>query len=434
MNAAILSIGDELVLGEALDTNAPWLAGQLGAVGYRTTEHRTVGDDQAAIAAAIRELCASNDVLVITGGLGPTEDDLTRFAFNEVTGAREPMVTDALAVEQLKGWFAGRAGGMPERNLVQAKRPAASRFLANPRGTAMGLQAEHDGCMIFALPGPPGEMRPMVLELVLPALPRAEQPIVQVVELVHAYGIGESAAAERLGALLQRGQEPLVGITVTGGVVTARVRHLAPRPSAQPAVDEVANQIEALWEPYAFGRQEQTLAGAVGMLLLERGATLVTAESCSGGWLAGDIVTIDGCSEYFLGGWVTYANALKSSCLGVDAALIERGGAVSEPVACAMARGAVERGGGDYGLAITGVAGPGGGSAEKPVGTVVIALARRDRENVHTIARRYLFRGSRSDIRQRSARTALQMLRFDLLGVPEDTPLLGEVSNVVEGS
>jgi nicotinamide-nucleotide amidase len=427
MRTAILSIGDELIGGETLDTHARWLSRELASRGLTPLEHRTVGDDRTLIARAIAELAARNDVLVITGGLGPTDDDLTRFALGDVVDPGEALVMDREVAARLERWFAGRARPMPEGNLAQARRPRPARWIPNPRGTAHGLAVEHDGCRIFVLPGPPAEMHPMFLEHVAAELPLVEGGAVTLLETVHCFGLGESDAADRLGDLTQRDRHPQVGITVSEGIVTARIRATGVAATAAAEIADTRSLVEQAWVPYAYGSGGVSLAEVVGELLRKHGVTLATAESCTGGLLGKVLVDVAGSSEYYRGGWISYANEMKECCLGVAGSLIETHGAVSEAVAIAMARGVLAKSSADHALAITGVAGPDGGTSSKPVGTVFIAHAGGSAGQDDVSVRRFRIRGDRGAVRDRSAKAALQMLRFAILGVPGDEPMIWEV-------
>ncbi|MCP3904669.1 MAG: CinA family nicotinamide mononucleotide deamidase-related protein [Planctomycetes bacterium] len=427
MHFSILAIGDELMLGQKVDTNTAWISGQLLERSLLPVEHRTVGDDRAQLAAAIAALAATSDVLVITGGLGPTEDDLTRFALGDALTPGRELVADEAAGRTIERWFRRRGRALQERNAVQAQRPTTMRMLENPNGTAPGLAGTHGRCAIYALPGPPAEMKAMMRDHVLPDLPVTDGMRV-VTGIVNAYGIGESDAAERLGPILARDRQPRVGITASAGVISARVLSRAAAGEAETQRADTNQRIERAWSPYVFGRDETTLAAAVGGQLREAGQTLVTAESCTGGWLGKMIVDEPGASDWYLGGWVSYANDMKSRWLGVGAELLEVAGAVSEPVAAAMAVGALEHGPADHALSITGVAGPtrpDEPEPEKPPGLVFIGLASRgDDDGPEVLVRRFRYRGDRAAVRLRSARTALQLLRFRLADVREDTPLL----------
>jgi nicotinamide-nucleotide amidase len=428
MRAAILSIGDEVTLGQNLDTNSAQLAAELAVCSIFTGEHRSVTDDRDAIARALSDLTRDVDIVICTGGLGPTDDDLTREALGDVLDPGKELVLDETALQWLMDRFAMRHRAMPENNRRQAMRPESARCLHNPHGTAPGLAGKRDGCFIFALPGPPNEMLPMFHDHVLPALIQDTPSDVMVSRMVHAFGLGESDAAALLGDLTDRQRNPLIGTTVSDSVVTARLRARGSHEQMQMHLQADMQRVEQCWYPYAYGRDGETLATAVGQLLLKAGRTLVTAESCTGGWLGKKLVDVAGSSAYYRGGWVTYSNEMKTSCLGVDAELLDQHGAVSPQVADAMSRGAlIHQPDADDALAITGIAGPEGGSEVKPVGTVFIALAQLRDQQMQVHVRRFHFPGDRSMVRLRSARAAMQMLRFSLLGIDEQTPLLWQV-------
>jgi len=422
MQAATLSIGDELVLGQIRDSNARWLAGALLHVGVTPAEHRAVRDDRQVLAATIRELAERYDVVLMTGGLGPTEDDLTRDALADVFTPGEACIIDGAALCALEERWSRRGVPFPPSNRRQAMRPSAMSHLANPHGTAPGLIGTWSSCLIAAMPGPPNEMVPMFDVHVAPRLQRQQRIVVRTAT-IHAFGLGESIAAERLGAMTDRSREPLIGTTASRGVVTARLRARGDVATVDVRLDDDRRAIESLWSPYAFGRDDDTLVSVVADLLEASTSTLATAESCTGGLLGAMIVERGGASAFYAGGWVTYSNALKQHCLDVPADVLETHGAVSSIVAEAMADGARRHSGATYALSTTGIAGPEGGRPDKPVGTVFIGLAGPDR----VIARRFEFPGDRDIIRDRTAKSALQMLRFELLGVNPDTRLLWDV-------
>ncbi|MHC4126786.1 MAG: CinA family nicotinamide mononucleotide deamidase-related protein [Planctomycetota bacterium] len=425
MRAAIVSIGDELVVGQTQDANARWLADRLSARAVTIEELRVVPDDREAIAGALGGLARRCDLVIVTGGLGPTADDLTRFALGDLVAAGQPLVTDDEQLQWLRRRFEKLGLPMPESNLVQVERPEGTRMLSNRRGTAPGLAARLDDCLIFCLPGPPHEMEAMFDGQVRGELDLSDEKV-RLTGLVHAYGLPEADAGERLGEIADRDRSPRVGITVSDAILTARIQAEGAPEHAQRRLDETRVLIRERWAPYVYGEDGQTLAGAVGALLSAAGRTLATAESCTGGWLSRLIVDVPGSSSYFVGGWVTYSNALKTSCLQVPQDVIEAHGAVSEAVAGAMARGALAASGADEALAVTGIAGPDGGTDDKPVGTVFIGLARRLEDRVDVRARRFFFPGDRTMVRDRSAKSALQALRFALLDIPREVPLLWE--------
>ena len=417
--AAILSVGDELVLGTTLDTNSRTLSAALREAGLDVVEHRTVADDRAAIAAAMRALALSVDVVISTGGLGPTDDDLTRDALNDLTDAGGPQVEDGVARTDLDAWFAGRGRPMAAINLRQALRPKCARIVRNLGGTAPGLAATLGACRVFCLPGPPREMIPMFESDVLPAVRPAGAPAIAK-RTLGTFGIGESALAERLGTRMTRGREPAVGTTASGSVVSIQVVARGADAAARADAEMAACVGDA--SPYAFGSEDATLASALLQECRARGRTLAVAESCTGGIVGGMLTAVAGSSDVFLGGWITYSNEMKSAQLGVDPQLIARHGAVSRETVLAMAAGACARSGATLAVSISGVAGPGGGSAEKPVGTVWIAV--HDAASGTGRARRFEYPGVRDIVRDRAAKTALQMARWMLRG--EDAAILWE--------
>ncbi len=412
----LLSIGDELVLGQTVDTNTAWLAARLARLGIRTLEHRTIDDDLDAIAAAIRASAERCALLIITGGLGPTDDDLTRPALAKAMGVG--LVIDPASLHALERFFKERGRPMPERNRVQAEHPQTSAMIPNTCGTAPGIDATLGRCRVFVTPGVPREMVAMYEKSIEPAIREAGGSGRTILTTkVNTFGSGESDIAERLGPLMARDRNPVVGTTVSDGIVSVRVRaEFEDLAHAQRELDATAAEVEAIVAPLAFGRDDTSLQQTLIRMLTERGLTIATAESCTGGLIAGMLTDVPGSSAAMLGGWVTYANAMKSGQLGVDDALLQAHGAVSAPVVRAMAQGAVERSGADLAVSTSGVAGPGGGTATKPVGTVWMGLAWREDGAIHTDARVAHFPGDRDAVRDRSAKCALQLLRLHLLG------------------
>lgn len=428
ITGAILSVGDELTLGQTLDTNAKWLAQQLAGLGIVPVEHTTVPDDLDAQANALRRLAERADVILCSGGLGPTSDDLTRAALAKASG--DELVEDPVSRGQIERWFSRRTRAMPEINLVQAQRPSRAIALENRNGTAPGLAGEiprsgGGACSVFCLPGPPGELKPMFEVSVLPRLRPSSRRAV-ITRALHCFGIGESDLAARLGPLMDRSRNPLVGTTASGGVVSCRVRYEGPVEGAQAAVDATLRDVERAAEPFVFGSGDETLAGVVLELLQRHGARAGCVESCTGGLLGGMMTEVPGSSRAFVGGLITYSNAMKTRLAGVPAELLEPGGpgAVSREVARAMAVGGRERLECDHCMSITGIAGPDGGSDEKPVGLVWIGLASRD--GTEPDIRCMQMAGTRQLIREWSARAALTMLRLRLCGI-RGVKLLREV-------
>ncbi|MSR33816.1 MAG: CinA family nicotinamide mononucleotide deamidase-related protein [Phycisphaerales bacterium] len=407
LSAAIISVGDELMLGQTQDTNAKWLASQFTLRGVVTREFRTVHDDLVAIESVLRELSARHDILVMTGGLGPTEDDLTREALRRAMDVVEPLEVDAQALAALDRWFIDRGRPMSANNAVQALRPKGARCLQNIVGTAPGLHANIGRAQIWCLPGPPLEMESMFETEVAPHLPHA----VMSTAAVHSFGYGESFLAEILGARMARQRNPLIGTTASGSIVTARIRGVDAQ-AHSAAMESSIQEIEKLWAPYAFGRDQETLAGALGKLLVLRGERVSLAESCTGGLAASMVTAESGSSAWFAGGAVTYANGAKIDLLQVPHELLAAHGAVSAPVARAMARGCAALLKTQWAASITGIAGPSGGTDAKPVGEVFIGICGPRFEGV----KKFRYPGDRASIRDRAAKSALALLRFALLG------------------
>jgi len=420
--AAVLSIGDELILGQTLDTNSAWLSARLTELGVRIVEHATVDDDCEAIASALRRLAGRARLVIATGGLGPTIDDLTRRALADALG--EGLVEDGQMLSAIRLYFAARGTEMPENNRLQALRPESASALGNAQGTAPGLHArlEIDGASAdcFCLPGPPNEMRPMFEQFVMPRLNPPAGGVIRT-RVIGTFGLPEATIAERLGELMARLRNPVIGTTASGGTVSCRIRFTGAAEEADEAIAQAERAVREAVSPYDFGADDETLASATLKELRRAGERLVVAESCTGGGLGALLTDVPGSSDVFCGGWITYADAMKLGALGVDKSTLRARGAVSEEVAIAMARGALraaEEAGApaQHALAITGVAGPGGGTKDKPAGTVWIARASDRGGEIEVDARRFLFPGERRAVRLRSALTAMAMLRLALIG------------------
>ena len=406
--AAIVTVGDELLLGETVDTNAAWLGRRLAAVGIPVERRATVGDDRGAIGEAVAAAAAAVDLVLVTGGLGPTSDDVTREAVAERLG--RPLRLDEGLLAALRERFERRGYRFAESNRSQAQVPEGAVVLANPHGTAPGLAMEADESLVVLLPGVPRELRG-IFEGDLGALLRVRfadrlRPVHMT--LIHTTGIPESVLAERVAELLPADLGPVriaylpdlrgVDLRLTATGVTedeARARFREIENALSPAIGRARYAA-------ASGDLAETVLDALRM----RGLTLAVAESCTGGLVGKRITDVPGASDLFLGGVVAYHDAVKTGQLGVDPELIAREGAVSEAVALQMARGAVGRLGSDAAVGVTGVAGPGGGTEEKPVGTVWVAAVVGTREK----ARRLGLPGDREAVRERSAQAALALL------------------------
>jgi nicotinamide-nucleotide amidase len=411
-SAEILTVGTEILLGDLVDTNSAYLGGRLAALGVSVYRHTTVGDNAKRIAAALREAASRVDLVITTGGLGPTSDDLTNQCLGEAAG-RE-MVEYPEARRHVDEMFR-RFGREPTpSNYKQAIFPDGSKLIPNPVGTAMGAMLELDGALVATFPGVPGEMRRMFEDTLEPLIrERSEGAIVS--RTLWFTGIGESALAEQVQDLLDA-SAPTVAPLAGQGKVRLRVTSRAAIPEeAEKQINPVADEILARLGEYYFGEDDETLESALGKLLKERGATLALAESCTGGLLAKRLTDGAGASAYFVEGLVTYSNGSKERLLGVPKDLLVEHGAVSEPVAGAMAEGVRKVAGTDYGLSVTGVAGPDGGSEEKPVGLVFVGVSDDEGTQVERLDLS-AWRRSREAVRERSANRAFDLLRHRILG------------------
>lgn len=407
--AIVIAVGSELTSGLTLDTNSQHIAMRLARLGVVTLAHHVADDHQGRLAAALRAAADQADLVIVSGGLGPTADDISRQALAEAMGV--DLVLDEAALEEISAFFRQRGRTMNPSNRAQAMTPRGARAIRNPVGTAPGLHARLGQAEVYVMPGVPSEMRHMLDHDILPQLQRRGDAGRLAFRAVHTFGAGESDVAARIADLMGRESNPLVGTTVAAGLVSVRITAVA---EGEQAADELAEQmvrtVRGRLAELAFGVDDETLSGVVGRALRHRGATLAVAESCTGGLLGELLTAVSGSSDYFAGGVISYANRIKTELLGVPPELIERHGAVSEPVVEAMAKGVRRRLRADYALAVTGIAGPTGGTADKPVGLVYAALAGPDGAAV----RRNVFPGDRDIVRLRSALTALNMLRLHL--------------------
>jgi nicotinamide-nucleotide amidase len=407
--ASIVSIGNEVLSGRTVDTNAAYIARRLRSINIPAVSIYVAPDEVEAIRRVLALAACDADVVVISGGLGPTDDDLTRQAMAGFLGVELVLHEDLVA--KIQEFFDRRGVVMPARNAIQAHLPAGAKPIDNATGTAPGVEARKGGAVLFALPGVPSEMEQMLEASVLPRVRELAKSQAIVTRRLKCFGAGESTIADMIGDAMQRGRNPLVNCTVHAGVITLEVVATS---SDQGQAQEMAAAEEAslrrVLGELVYGVEEQTLAEVVGEKLARAGKTVAAAESCTGGLLAKLITDVPGSSRYFLCGWVTYSNEAKSRELGVLPALIETHGAVSEQVAVTMAQGARHKAGTDFAIGITGIAGPEGGSEHKPVGLVYIAVSSRDSTDIS----RHVFAHDRSTVRLRAAQTALNLLRLTL--------------------
>lgn len=414
VNAVLLSVGDELLVGQVVNANAAWLGDVLTRHGFDVVRATAVGDDAAAIGQALADAFRDADVVVVTGGLGPTHDDVTREAVAAYFGL--DLVHSEEALAWVRARYAHTGQPMPASNRRQALVPAGFTALRNPAGTAPGLWFEPGrGQALALLPGVPREMRALVEEAVLPRLTAREGRRVIARRTLLTAGLGESALAEAIGELgpwLDAGRR--LAFLPAPGLVRLRLTALAETAEAAEArLDAFEAHLLARIGPHVFGRDDETLEEAVGALLARLGRTVAVAESCTGGLVLNRLTNVSGASAYVLGGVVAYGNSVKRSALGVDEAALDEAGAVSEAVARQMARGVRARLGADVGLATTGIAGPGGATPDKPVGLVWIGYADAEGD----FAVRFLFAHDRLLNKELTATAALDLLRRHL-GVP----------------
>ncbi len=412
MRAEIVSVGTELLLGQIVDTNAAHLARALSELGISVYRRVTVGDNHARLLAALRSALSENEVVIALGGLGPTQDDITRETLAEAMG--DTLRYDEAIARRLTAFFRERGVPMPDSVLRQAMVPVHGFPLENPHGTAPGLIFEKDGKIGIALPGPPGEFVPMVENHVVPYLRAKTGTRTIRSRVLRICNMGESLVEERVRDLMA-GDNPTVAPYAKTGEVHLRVTARADDPqTADRLIEPVVREIEARLGDHVYAFDEEPLESAVVRLLSARRLTAAAAESCTGGLLATRLTDVPGSSKVFRGGVVAYSNESKSDLLGVPPGMIAQFGAVSAEVAEAMAQGARARFGAEFGIGITGIAGPEGGTPEKPVGLVYIALA----DSRGTLVEKNRFLGQRKEVRYRSAQYALVLLRDRALQAP----------------
>lgn len=409
MIVEVLNTGTELLLGNVINTHLAFFGRALFPIGLRISRQTTVPDGMP-VRDALVEAMGRCDVLLVTGGLGPTTDDVTREIVAELLGL-ELRVDDSVT-EAIRARCALRGYPFLERMHRQTMVPQGATVLPNANGTAPGLYLPAHGTStsrtphLFLLPGPPRELMPMFDEFVLPRLRGLSASAGIECRVYRCVGIGESQVEERIGLRLSTVPGLEVGYCARPNEVDFRLI------GSKELLDEIEPQVIAELGVKIAAKDERSLEEVVVGLLRERQTTVAVAESCTGGLLANRLTNVPGASEIFLAGYVTYANAAKVATLGVDAALIESHGAVSEPVARMMAEGALARSGSDFALSTTGIAGPGGGSTEKPVGTVFLALAQKEKE---TRVWRENFASDRETFKQLATQAALDALRRRLL-------------------
>jgi nicotinamide-nucleotide amidase len=422
MKAEIIAVGSELLTPDHLDTNSLFLTEELNKLGVEVVRKSVVGDTHDDLRAAFHEALERVELVIACGGLGSTEDDLTRETVAELLGRK--LIRNEEILRAIEARFRSFKREMPEINVRQAMVPEGAEALDNPRGTAPGLWLEDRGRMLALLPGPPREMKPMFLEHVVPRLVRRVSGVRLVHRELRITGLGESHVEQRIAPIYKRHADVHTTVLAAPGEVQVHLRMWTDDfPHAQKTLDDIVQGFEIALTDRIFSRDGSSLDEVVAHLLILNNATISAAESCTGGLFSQRLTSIAGSSTYFLGGVVCYSNELKTAWADVPAALIQTKGAVSAEVATALADGIRHRAGSMLGVGITGIAGPGGGSEEKPVGTVHIALSTA----TGVKERRMHFPGDREMIRIQASQAALDMVRIHFLYSGAQPQLAGHV-------
>ena len=410
MKAEIIAVGSELLTPDRLDTNSLFLTEELNRLGIEVVRKTIVGDDRGLLSEAFRDALDRVPLVISSGGLGPTEDDLTREAVADLLGRRLHRNDEILRA--IQGRFRSFGREMPEVNVRQAMVPEGAEPLDNPGGTAPGLWIEEKGRMIALLPGPPRELKPMFLEKIVPRLARCVSGVRLFHRDLRVAGMGESHVEQRIAPIYKRYGDVHTTVLASPGEIQIHLRMWTDDSvHAEKTLKEIVEGIQIALGDRIFSARGESLEEVVARQLTLNTATIATAESCTGGLLAQRLTSIAGSSSYFLGGVVSYSNELKTAWVNVPTELIQSKGAVSAEVATALADGIRRHVGSTLGVGITGIAGPGGGSEEKPVGTVHIALAHAG--GVKEIGR--IYPGDREAVRWQAAQIALDLVRVHFL-------------------
>src|SRR5437773_7761057 len=410
MKAEIIAVGSELLTPDRMDTNSLFLTEELNKLGIEVVRKSIVGDNRDTLSAAFKEAMERVELIIASGGLGPTEDDLTRETVADLLGRKLHLNNEIL--RYIEGRFRQLGREMPAVNVRQAMVPEGAEVLESPRGSAPGLWMEDAGHFIALLPGPPLELKPMYVEQVLPRLVRLSSNIRMLHRELRVAGLGESGVEQRIRPIYTRYSDVNTTILAAPGEIQIHLRMwTADATHAQKTLDEIAQGFEIALADRIFSQDGSSMEEVVANLLTQHNSTISAAESCTGGLLAQRLTSIAGSSSYFLGGVVSYSNELKTAWADVPAQLIHTKGAVSSEVAIALAEGIRRHVGSTLGVGITGIAGPGGGSEEQPVGTVHIALASATgvRERALRLP------GDREVARLQPSQAALDMVRVHLL-------------------
>ena len=417
MKCQLLMTGNELMSGVTIDSNSSWMAEQLLDIGIGVDKKVTVGDQLEDLQREIRDAIAHHDLLIINGGLGPTVDDLTAQALAEV--CQQALRMHPAAEQHVQQWCQQRGVHANAANLKQALLPAEAEIIPNGSGSAVGIQLQHNRCLVLCTPGVPTEMKQMMEQSILPFLQKRlqargagyRQPYIKRLQV---FGMGESAIQQKI-----HNEYPdwpsAVALGFRAGFPTLEVKLTVYHADDLPLRQQVETRLRALLGTVIFGEGAQNLAGAVIELLRQRQQRITVAESCTGGLIASQLTAVAGASQVFDAGFVTYSDKMKQAMLGVDPLALQQHGAVSEIVVQQMLAGALQRSSADYGIAVSGIAGPDGGSAEKPVGTVWIAWG----QSQHIKTRQLCYPAERKIFQAIVAAYGLDLIRRELEGITE---------------
>jgi len=417
MDAEILAVGTELLMGQITNTNAQYISSRLPSVGVNVYYHSVVGDNPERLRKCLNIALERSDVVIMTGGLGPTKDDLTKETVADVLGLK--LVLHEEIVDTMKAYFERLNRKMTENNVKQAYLPENCIIINNNNGTAPGCIIEKDGKVVIMLPGPPSEMKPMIEETVIPYFASKSQHKL-VSKFLRIFGIGESAMEELIMDLVEKQSNPTIAPYAKEGEVTlrltARCENGNNASDGEDIIKPVEDEIKRRLGDYIYSTENKNLEEVVAELLLQKNVTIATAESCTGGLIASKLTDIPGISKVFCRGIVSYSNESKIENLGVKRETLAKYGAVSRETAIEMAEGIRNVAGTDLGLSVTGIAGPGGGSKEKPVGLVYIGLADKFGVNVKELR----LMGDRGKIRRITCLHAFDMIRRKILELKEN--------------
>ncbi|MGH9397455.1 MAG: competence/damage-inducible protein A [Terriglobia bacterium] len=406
MDAEIIAVGSEMLTPYGRDTNSLYLTAKLNSLGIEVRYKTIVGDDHDRLANVIQAALQRSGLIILTGGLGPTEDDITRGVLSKVTG--RPLRENAEIRKRIEKRFERLGRNMPPNNLRQALVPEGAEWLENPNGSAPGIWLGHGETLIILLPGPPWELEAMFEASCMPRLAACRGPEHIRTRVYKVIGLAESEVDRRIAPLYTAYTNPVTTILAKLGEIEVHLRARTPSDEeSEGLLNELGDKIELILGDHVFSIRGETLEEVVGMYLVMKQMTVAAAESCTGGLLSQRLTSTPGSSNFFLGGVVCYSNPLKTSLAGVPAAVIEEHGAVSKQVAQALSEGIRRRAESSIGIGITGVAGPGGGAPEKPVGLVFIGLS----DVRGTTVREFRFPGNRERVRYWAAQMALEMIR-----------------------